>query len=169
MIAYPRTRKAADMTARRRWDARVPADGERAVLPLTWGLAHSGSLEGLLRSERCATMQPMTGNHFRGSRLILAATCLVASLTVIVPTADLFIFGIHGHVGAGKPIKLSEAHTGEGSGSQRSHHCDIWVNPMELAVPHPMPGPAAAAPLLAQEISSPVLYQPFVLFRPPRV
>jgi len=98
----------------------------------------------------------------------MMAALLLATLMIVVPTADLFAFDIHDHVATGA-TDTTEVHAGHAHTSPHSaHHCDLWMNPAEtpdscVLVPPFLSSVRVSAPLVAH-----LAPRPFQPFAPPR-
>lgn len=104
----------------------------------------------------------------RSTSLVRAAAVLLAILMVVVPTADLFAFGIHDHVVMGA-TDATEVHAGHVHTSPHSaHHCHLWVNPAETADSCVLVSPfLSRVRVLAPRVAR-LVRRPFQPFAPPR-
>ena len=103
----------------------------------------------------------------RAGRLILFAVCLVVFLAVAGPTLDVLLFGLHEHVAAAAHTKGESRPVNDLDGHAR-HHCDLGMNPAEVAPVLELIAPLRATESLAEPLFSAVASRPFVPFTPPR-
>jgi len=98
----------------------------------------------------------------------MMAALLLATLLVVVPTADLCAFGLHDHVatGAGDAtgVHAGHAHTSP----QSAHHCDLWTNPAETADSCVLVSPFLSSMRLPAPLVARLVPRPFQPFAPPR-
>lgn len=104
----------------------------------------------------------MIAGVFLGGRSLV---WILAFLTLAVPTSDLLAFGLHEHVAAA-PQALDEP---ANPGSNALHHCELWMNPSDVAPTFTLFPPASVADLGAGPRSPRLVSRPFVPFTPPRV
>jgi hypothetical protein len=100
-------------------------------------------------------------------RLTPVVLCVVVFLAAVGSTVDVLAFGIHDHL-AGAEQERHDAKPARGTDGHGQHHCDLQVNPGEVAprveLVRPMPASDVAA-----EPSLPVPASlPFLPFTPPR-
>jgi hypothetical protein len=97
-----------------------------------------------------------------------AAAVLLAILIVVVPTADLFAFGIHDHV-AMSATDVTEVHAGHvHSSSHSAHHCHLWMNPAETVDSCVLVSPFLSSVRVPASRGARLVRRLFQPFAPPR-
>jgi len=102
-----------------------------------------------------------------GRRPLLLAVSLVVFLAVAGPTLDVLLFGIHEHVAATAHTQGERRPLNDLDGHAR-HHCDLGMNPAEVAPALELIAPLPATAPLTEPLFSTVASRPFVPFTPPR-
>jgi hypothetical protein len=103
----------------------------------------------------------------QGRRALLLAVFTVVFLAVAGPTLDVLLFGLHEHVAAAAHAKGESAPVNDLDGPAR-HHCDIGMNPAEVAPVFELIAPLPAAESPAEPLFSALASRPFVPYTPPR-
>jgi hypothetical protein len=91
----------------------------------------------------------------------------VVVLAVAGPTLDVLLFGLHEHVAAAAHAKGERAPVNDLDGHAR-HHCDLGMNPAEVAPALELIAPLPTGESPAESLFSTVASRPFVPFTPPR-
>lgn len=102
-------------------------------------------------------------------RQLSAIACFMAFVLCVVPTVDVFAFGVHEHTAAvdregdtDNPTQPSHA------GHMLSHHCDLSMTPLEISPRFELTVPLAVLAGVIETASAHARYTPFVTFSPPR-
>jgi hypothetical protein len=106
----------------------------------------------------------------RGLRIGLLgpiAVCVLVVLALVVPLADAMVFGIHDHETAFEPDGSSSGREADSRADDR-HHCDLGMNPAEVAPASDLPAPGSAPAPPLGTLRRATVVRPFVPYTPPR-
>jgi len=94
---------------------------------------------------------------------------LILVLAILaIPTADLLAFGLHEHVMAPVMLGFDEVTAPPHAEAGTAHHCELWMNPGDVAPAFTPFRSAAGVNLGDGPQSARPVWHPFLPFTPPR-